>query len=137
MFIQDSLSDKKSENETAESSSESVEVSTSNHTHSRTLCPLHFDTEIKSDFQAKSPNDEEKNEAADSKETSDSSHSIAVSNDDRNVDSPTESRCRLFGFFFIQDQPSDTAVRKSVSENEKPDSKESSSSVSTNYSTNL
>lgn len=88
-LIQDSLSEKKHENETPESTSESIEVSTDHNTNSHTLCPHYFDMEIYFHIQATSPNDEEKNEAAEAKEMSDSSQSIAVSADDHNSDSPT------------------------------------------------
>lgn len=88
-LIQDSLSDKKRENETPESTSESIEVSNDHNTNSHTLCPHYFDMDTYFHIQATSPNDEEKNEAAEAKETSDSSQSIAVSVDDNNSDSPT------------------------------------------------
>lgn len=85
-LIQDSLSDKKGENETPEGSPESVEVRTDSDTtlllaSSLLLWPFHV--------QATSPNNEERNEAADSKEASDSAASVAVSAGDNNNLPPT------------------------------------------------
>lgn len=87
-LLQDSLSDKKGENETPESSSESIEVRTDQKTKSHTLCPHYFDLLLYFHIQATSPSNEDGNEMADSKETSDSSQSIAVSAGDDNR-SPT------------------------------------------------